>query len=339
MLFRTPAHAATAFVLGTLAIVTTALVLSARLASLDNPEALAVGIALDLVVLVPTLFYVLVARPRGWSATAVLPVVLLGAVLAGAVLPDAFAKVLRPVYIAIPLVEGALAVVILARIGRIVRTYRAQPPGDVLARLRAALRSILPRGAAEAVAYEATLFRYALGPTVPAPASSDTSTPFSSHRTSSYRFLLIAGLIGGSVELIGVHFLLLHLAPGWAWLHLLVSAYALVWLIGDYRALRQRPTTLTPDAVRVNAGLRWSAEVPLTQIAEVRRITKASALADAEGYLSLGGVDTPQLLLVLRAPVEVVGPYGIRKDASLLGVRIDEPEAFAQAVQIRNAGA
>ncbi|MEM8599039.1 MAG: hypothetical protein AAGF99_03880 [Bacteroidota bacterium] len=337
----TPRTSLASFALATAAILAVALTVGPRVAAFDQPEALAWGVLLDLVVLVPGLFYVLVARPRGWSWVSVLPVALGGAWLAGTLLPDTYAAPVRWIYLAVPLLEIGVLTVVLVRVGRVVRAIRASEADDVLARLRAGLTAAIPGPAAEALAYELAVLRYALGPTAPLLKASSEVGRFTSHRTSSYRFILVAGLIGGAVELVGVHLLLTHVAPGWAWLHLVVSAYALVWLLGDYRAMHQRPTTLHEDEtetlLRVRLGLRWRVDVPLAEIDELRRITHAEALKGVEGYLNLGGFDAPQRLLVLRAPIEAIGPYGLRKSVTLLGVRVDEPVAFTEALRSRLA--
>lgn len=342
---RTPRASLVGFALATAAILTVALTVGPRVAAYDQPDALAWGVLLDLVVLVPGLFYLLVARPRGWSWVSVAPAVLGGAWLAGALLPDAYAAPVRWIYLAVPLLEIGVLALALVRVGRVVRGVRASEADDVLARLRTGLAAAIPGPAAEALAYELAVLRYALGPTAPLPTASSEVGRFTTHLTSSYRFILVAGLIGGTVELVGVHLLLTHVAPGWAWLHLVVSAYALVWLLGDYRALRQRPTTLhqhetmhgdeTGTLLRVRLGLRWRVDVPLAQVEELRRITHPEALKGVEGYLNLGGFDAPQRLLVLRAPVEAIGPYGLRRTVTLIGVRVDEPEGFTEALQRR----
>ncbi|MEL7361025.1 MAG: hypothetical protein AAFN13_03060, partial [Bacteroidota bacterium] len=313
-----------------------------RVAAFAQPDALAWGVLLDLVVLVPGLFYVLVAKPRGWSAASILPVALGCAWLAGTILPEAYAAPVQWVYLAVPFLEVGVLALVLVRVGRVARAVRASEADDVLARLRAGLTAAVPGPAAEALAYELAVLRYALGPAAPLPKASSEVERFTSHRTSSYRFVLMAGLIGGTLELVGVHVLLTHVAPGWAWLHLVVSAYALVWLLGDFRATHQRPTTFhegeTGALLRVRLGLRWRVDVPLDKIDELRRITRPAALKNAQGYLNLGGFDAPQRLLVLRLPVQAVGPYGIRKTVTLVGLRVDEPDAFTEALRQRLAG-
>ena len=338
----TPRAALVSFALATVVILAVAISVGPRVAAFVQPDALAWGVLLDLVVLVPGLFYVRVAKPRGWSAASILLVALGCAWLAGTILPEAHAAPVRWVYLAVPLLEVGVLALVLVRVGRVVRAVRASEADEVLARLRTGLGAAIPGPAAEALAYELAVLCYAFGPAAPLPQASSEVERFTSHRTSSYRFVLVAGLIGGTLELVGVHVLLTHIAPGWAWLHLVVSAYALVWLLGDFRALRPRPATLhegeTGALLCVRLGLRWRVDVPLDQIGELRRITRPEALKNVQGYLNLGGLDAPQRLLVLRVPVQAVGPYGMRKTVTVVGLRVDEPDAFTAALQQRLAG-
>lgn len=42
-----------------------------------------------------------------------------------------------------------------------------------------------------------------------------------------------------------------------------ISLYTLVWMIGDWRALRLRTSTVTPDSIQLRLGTRWEVEIPL----------------------------------------------------------------------------
>jgi hypothetical protein len=80
-------------------------------------------------------------------------------------------------------------------------------------------------------------------------------------------------------------------------------------------------------------GRRWSLTVPLTEIAAVRPRPPGPALSRrTSGYLRASLQGDPQLLIDLRNPLKAEGLYGLRKEVKTLGVRLDDPAAFQEAL-------
>ncbi|HZR07954.1 MAG TPA: hypothetical protein VFA79_05175, partial [Myxococcales bacterium] len=95
--------------------------------------------------------------------------------------------------------------------------------------------------------------------------------------------------------------------------------------IGDLRALVLRPIRVEGGKLLLRIGLRWEADVALDAIAAVDRTPGASGLR-------LGVLGTPNLVLKLRAPMRVHGPFGIRKTAETLLLQVDDPDGLARAL-------
>jgi hypothetical protein len=129
-------------------------------------------------------------------------------------------------------------------------------------------------------------------------------------------------------EAIGVHFLVRRFGPAATITAAVLHGYALLWLLGDARALKLRPIVVEGDVLRLRLGLRWEADIPLAQIERVE-----TALRPGETGMRLAVLGSPNLRLVLREPAELYGPVGIRRTSKDLLLLVDDPKALAALVQ------
>lgn len=304
------------------AYVVGATVVVPALATVAQPEVLAAALAVDLAVLVPLAYAWLVVGVRGGRWASVLPVVALSAAGAWAVLPEAHAGVLAPLAVLVPVLElGAVALVV----GALVRAARRPVAGDALDRLRAATARVLGDGAASrALAYELAIVRYALGRTEP-------PSPGAFPARRGYGALLAGVSVAAALELVGGHLLVMHL---WgevaALVHLALSGYAILWLIGDWRALGARVTTLDDGVLRVRCGLRWSADVPLDAVEAVYHVRKT--LPADRPTLDASPMRSARFALDLARPVVAEGPYGLRKKVTRVALGADDPHRLLAAL-------
>src|SRR5687768_17214771 len=65
----------------------TAVVLAGMLSGLERPGAVAIGITLDLTLMIPIAYYFLVVRPRGWPIISVAPVFIISLLIAATIIP------------------------------------------------------------------------------------------------------------------------------------------------------------------------------------------------------------------------------------------------------------
>jgi hypothetical protein len=328
--FRAFAFHPLTFVIAAAAVYAAALAVVAILPSVASPGVVAAGLTFDLTVFVPLLYWLLLVRGRGWPGFTVVGVFLLSLAGAAAVLPAANQGALaRLKWLGVP-AEAALVVYLVVRAVRAVGGRRAAAAGgDVFNGLRTTVRELLPvRAVAEAVAYEVATLYYALFSWRAAPATAGARAVFTHHRRIAY-----GGVVGGLMVAVAAETLPIHLLLGrWsataAWVLTGLSLYTLLWLFGDYRALVLRPTLLRGEVLEVRIGLRWNLEVPLAAIRGHRRVRAAPPPRRTPGYLRAVPIGWPRILLELVEPIEARGPYGLRKEVRLLGLIVDDEEAF-----------
>ena len=318
---RRPAWPVLAFAaIASAAYLVAGLVVVPSLGAVSRPEILASALVVDLVVLVPLAYVVLLVRRRGWPAGTLGAVVALSGVGAWLVLPATHRGL---VSVAVPVVEGALVTAVVIAMVRAMRGGT----GDSYARLGVATTHVLGEGrVSRMLASELAVFRYALGPLAVPEAGA-----FAYRRSSGYRAFLAGLGVAAVVELVGGHLLVQHLwGPAAAGLHLALSGYAILWLVADWRALGARPHRLGDGVLRVRCGLRWSADVPLADIEAVYRV-RGPLPTDAP-TLDASVLKNANLLLDLRRPVVAEGPYGLRREVTRVAFGCDDPEAVLDAL-------
>ena len=259
-------------------------------------------------------------RCRPWGLVVILS--LLGATL---VLPSAYHAPLRVMeWLVLPL-EGVIVGWSLLRLGQAVR--RARSSGreeDVLAKCRVMFGPLGDGRARDMAAYEVALLYYALGRwRTPLPEQPEA---FSAHRQGGYQAVLVALLMGATVELVGVHVLVAQWSETAAWVLTGLSLYGVLWIIGDFQALRHRPLRLEDGRLLLRLGIRWEVEVPFEAVAEITPCMHAPQ--DQEGYLNMTVFGAPRYLIRLSRTLTAHGPYGWRRDVQSVGFSVDDRARF-----------
>jgi len=143
---------------------------------------------------------------------------------------------------------------------------------------------------------------------------------FPGHRRNGYATLLGVFLFLIVLESSITHLLLWFWKPALAWWATALGLYSVLWLLGDYHAARLNPASASDDALVLNAGLRWHATLPWSEIVAIH---DHRPCGPAQRMTLLGA---PDFWLEVREPVRVAGPFGILRTARFLGVGVDEPD-------------
>ncbi len=288
------------------------------------------AVSIDLTLFVPALWYLFLVRGRGLPAVTVVPVFLLSLLTAPLVLPAGDPGALPLIgWLGVP-AELLLLGLVVRQMARARRTARAVGDSDVLSRLRAAARTALGNErAAAVVAWEFAVLYYALLSWRAKAQPTDEET-YSYHRKSTYAGVVIALLLAIAAEAVPVHLLLSRWSVKAAWVVTALGVYGALWLIGDYRAMRLRPTRVGGDGLALRFGLRWGLDVPLALVRSVQESGRADAATDADLSLALRGARTVRL--ELAGPLVAHGFYGRKKVVRSVEVGADEPARLVAAI-------
>jgi hypothetical protein len=311
-----------------------AIALAGLLPRLARPEAVAVGMTIDMVVIVPLAFYILLVRGRGWPLVTLAPVLVLSFIAATRVLPADHHQALRMLELLAAPLELGLIGWIAWRAARALRHAGRDAALDPVERLeRAAFDLTGHRVGAAIVATEIGVLRYGLFAWRARPHAPAGARAFTHHQACGHGGILLGLLLLLAVEGFALHFLLMRWNPAVAWAFTIASVYSALWLVADYRATVLRPILVDGEAVRFRAGLRWSVRVARARIAGVERREPESR----KERVKLTFFGAPTHWVRLSEPVWAQGPYGLRRRVRALGLEPDAAEAFREALVVSPA--
>jgi hypothetical protein len=302
--------------------------LVAILPRLRHPEVVATAVLVDLTIVVPILFAILVRRTGSWAG--IVPVFLLSLLGARLVLPESARGALPALRLLAVPAELATVLFVLWRVRGAMSGLAAEV--DVVARLERAIGAGVPnRRLAELLAYELAVIYYGLFSWRDRPAP-EAGRAFSYHRAGGYTAIVWALLIVSACEIVGTHILVSLASSTAAWLLTAISLYGVIWILGDLQAVRLRPLLVGTDGLAVRLGLRWSVWIPRDVIAAVVPAPKVPAAKRAPGHLRAALMVSPQWHVNLREPLVARGPYGITKRVTTVALAADDRMALRQAL-------
>lgn len=165
-------------------------------------------------------------------------------------------------------------------------------------------------------------------------SSYDGARVLSYHRGTG---AIYGALVGASlVEIVAVHLLVSQ----WSMLAAvglgLLGAYGAVCILADLRAVRLRPVTLDDDRLVVRTGLRWTIPIPRNRISSISKPDWRRRFGTACGELNAAVMGTVNVVVEVSKPVEAVGPFGITRKATRIGIALDAPAELIEALELES---
>ena len=234
---------------------------------------------------------------------------------------------------------GTALVLELALLGLAFRTLRrawtvqARWPED---RIGAAFEAFVPPRAARIMALELVMlgsaFRFLFGgfrqPTPPG---------FSLHKETFLRSMLPVMPLLIPTDLFLIQVLFPGMSVGWRWFMHLSTLYAVVWMVGLYATLRQRPHQVDAVQVSLHMSLLGSMSFPRNWVVSATPLPEFDddwAKRDhMKGMHTLLRTGAPAVELRLSEPVARTGILGPSPRLSnRVAVSVDDPAAFLAAL-------
>ncbi len=290
-----------------------------------HPDVLAWAFTCDLTISLPLLWWLFAVRTGRAGAVTLIPLFVIGVGIAARIIPAAqhsFVDQLR--YIAAPLDLVTIALVIR----RVARIRRIDGSGDPVDRIERACGEIFGNSRAAAmVAFEISIAYYAFSGWWKRPAAG-----FTVHQRNGWATLIgvLVFLIG--VESIGAHLVVQMWSVKAAWIVTTLDLYGVLWLLGDYQALRLRPTRIEGDTLFLSYGLRWRGAIPLAAIAAIEPLHH-EAEWKRKGVLKVAMLDEPRLLIRFATPQTVHGLAGISRTIDAIAILADDDSGFEAALR------
>lgn len=297
----------------------------------SNPKALAMAVTVDLTLLSPVM-YLLLVRKTNLPNITVVPVFVLGMIVTGLILPGQHHATLQLVetYF-LPFVELAAISIITWKFVKLRRTFirNSAQNIDFFEVMKEAAREVIPGKASVFLATELSTFYYGiinwkkriLGP-----------LEFSYHRKSSGMALLYTVMFLAIVETFVLHLLLQRWSDIAAWIFSAISLYTVFQVLGIARSLSQRPMKLSNDTLDIRYGILNEVSIPFDQIQEITHSTAAKEWdKEVRGLSPFGDFEGHNVVIKVKEPLKIHGIYGIKRTFTELAFHLDEPEEFIEA--------
>lgn len=316
---------------GLMALWTLALVLRNSTAFEAGGFAMSLGLAIDLTVTASLMTWAMVVRTGDLSRLVLVPVFVLGVVIATALVPAEHESVVLGLAYAWAAVEALLALMAIGRMRRLTRSYRDQralgmPVSDSLER---ALATHVPSAtfAALAASELAILWYGIAGWTRREPAAGLADRNLK-------QWTAVVGVLAVLVtaESVGLHVLLRGWSEAAAWTVTALHVYSLLWLFGDRNALRHETTAVEAGVLRIRLGLRASVDVPVDCIERIDVLGPSDeSPPPSDDYLPVHLLFGPNAVIHLRQPVEARLLFGRRRQVTRIGLAVEDPAALPMA--------
>jgi hypothetical protein len=291
-----------------------------------NPDVGAWGITFDLTISIPLLYWFFVVRSGKARPLTIVPLFLVGMMIATALLPGAQQQFLHQ----LERVLGPVAelVLIAALVQRVIAARKEKSTSsDPYERIAGAARTIAGENIAAAViASEVSVFYYALFGWRQQPERHERAATF--HERNGWSTILVCIFVLIAAEGLAMHLFLARWSAMAAWAWTVLDLWAVIWLLGDYQALRLRRSWIDDDALHVHYGMRWSVVIPRALITGVEEIRNESDWKRKD-VLKIAILDAPRWKIALREPVVVRGMAGLRKTVIALAVLPDQDDWVA----------
>ncbi len=293
-------------------------------------DRLALGVTVDLVLLIPLLYYWLLVQTGRWSKTSIVAVFAGCVGVAKWILPAAQHSYVNKVAYAVPMLEASVLLYIVWHGATLLRSYKRhqQAQADFSRSLHLSLSELTGNSRlSHIIATEAAVVRYSVLGWLSEKSVTDQRVLLPSHRNSGQVAMLIMVIVVAEIKSVVAHLLLARWSNTAAWILTATSIYTILFLIAEIVTTVRRPSFQQDGLLHLRFGLRWAGVVSLDNISKVERINEKPK-ADKQ---TLTGplLVQPNLLITLHKPVIVTGLYGLQKTVTRIALLLDSPDSLS----------
>ncbi|MHA7130435.1 hypothetical protein [Algoriphagus namhaensis] len=300
---------------------------------LQRADILSLGITVDLVFVIPVVYYLLI-RNRKIPKTTVVPVFILGVICATFILPEGNQYYLSLVKTwLVPLVEFTAVGFVIFKVRQMIIRHRHNSNSadlDFYSALSQTCEAIFPSLAAKAVTMEVSIFYYGFFQWGKA---TEKDNAFSYHRESSARIVLSILILLVVTETLVFHILVMNWSTTAAWILTGVSAYSGLQVFGIVRSLAVRPHLVQRDSLDLRFGILNQCVVNFDDLATIEKSSCELEEGTFNNLSPLGSMDPHNVIIKFKTEQTISGLYGREQKTAILAIYVDRPNHFVAAVR------
>jgi hypothetical protein len=307
------------------------IVQSASFQTHSDPFSLAITV--DLCVGLPVLFYFLIVKKRQWNVFMTVIAFIPAIGIASLILPKENHYYLNFAMHSLVITEGVLLVYAILKIRKIKASFQcyAKISNDFIGNLERSLEDNLGKSFfSTLLSSEIAMLYYSLFFWRVKPYYTEGANYFTVHKKVGYGAILAVLSMGGFLEMFGMHVFIAKYTTTGALVLTLLSVYSILFIIADYVAMSKRPIVFEKDVLKFRVGLRWSADIPISEILECQLIKN---FKKDKTILNAAIIGSPNCLIALKNPMTFKGIYGIRRTISAVAFNVDDEKVFLEVVK------
>jgi hypothetical protein len=301
----------------------------------ENTALLSNAITIDVLVVVPLLYF-LIIRKREIPKITVVTLFILGLVLLSFFLPEEHRSLLEIVktYV-LPILELAVLSFLIYKVVQLSKAYRKEEKdsGDFYSILKEAALRVFPKKVAVLLVTEISMVYYGF---IRWKSPKLKNNEFSYHKKNALTSILFGFTLVIIAETIGLHAWLVKWNVFVGWIISFLSAYTALQVFALAKSVMMRPTTIdeTSNTIHLRYGFFTELSLPMDFIESVELHQKDLPEDKSVSYFSpLGGIGEHNIILHLKEELSFSGIYGIKRKAKSLAIFIDDKERFKNQLE------
>jgi len=300
---------------------------------ITNPTPLSIGITVDLLLIVPFIYFLLI-RKTTIPKTTILPFMLLGVIVCSLILPseNQYYLDLFKTWI-FPIVELVVISYIIYTINKSVKYYKQNKSKsiDFFTIIKNTCSEILPQKLVIPVGTEIAVFYFAF---VNWKKRKLNKNEFSYHKDSGTVPLLITIIFIIAIETAVIHILLKRWNATAAWILTFLSIYSAIQLLGFIKSMFKRPFLIENNKLHLRYGIMSETIINLQDIDRIELSSKDVDLNEKTQKLSiLGSLESHNVILRLKQENVLIKLYGIKKNYKEILIYVDNNIDFKTKIE------
>ncbi|WP_422361048.1 hypothetical protein [Reichenbachiella sp.] len=296
--------------------------------TLKNIDALSLAITADLLITIPLVYFLLI-RNSSISKITVIPMMILGLVLGGYLLPKENQNYLDLFKTwALPVIELTVMTFVVIKVRMAIKGFKRLKSGsaDFFTILKKTCAEFLPKRLVLPFATEVAVIYYGF---IRWKSHKPAENEFTYHKTSG-----TPALFGAVIFVIGIETLALHiLLEGWnqwvAWILSILSVYTALQVFGFAKSLGQRPIVFDTDSLILHYGILNEVKIPFEHIDSIELSGKSiDRLPMAKTLSPIGDLEGHNVILYLKEESTLSGLYGLKQRFKILALYVDNKNEF-----------
>lgn len=310
------------------------LILLMRSPLLKGNNTLSLAITIDLLLLVPFVYFLFIRKTQ-IPKTTVVPIMIISLLVGMYFIPKESQTYLMLFKTwLLPLVEISVITYLIIKVRSTIKRYKEIKDNnlDFFTTLKSTCSEILPKKVVTPFATEIAVIYYGF---INWKNTKYAENEFTHHKNSGSPAIFGSLILIIVIETFALHFLLAKWNIIATWVLTTLSIYTAIQVLGFAKSLAKRPISINKNSLSLRYGIINEVDIQFSNIEKIELSKKPLNEDKLTKTLSpLGEVESHNVIIYLKETNVLRGIYGIKKEFKTIGLHIDEPSRFYDKMEV-----